>query len=178
LRFRDVGSGKEVRQVPAVKEGDAGFRELRFSADGQRFLVYTHSEALSVRDVKTGKELRRVELGPQGTSPIALALSPDGKTVAFGKLYGDARVRVWDVESGTERLANAGHRGAATVSLSPDGRTLVSQDSQVFHWDLRTGDARGAPVDAREEVGQPSSTSAGWTVRGPRWRFTHRYQTS
>jgi RNA polymerase sigma factor (sigma-70 family) len=179
IRSWDVETGKEVHQILAPKGFDLRMA-LRFSADGRRCAVYDRGGFLSVLDVEDGKELRRVETGPAATSPVAIALSPDGGAVAFGKLYGEACVRVWDVASGSERLADAGHRAAAALSLSADGRTLISRgrDGQVFHWDLRTGDARVESADTQEEVGRASGTPGGWRLRGPRWRLTFARQTS
>jgi RNA polymerase sigma factor (sigma-70 family) len=179
IRFWDMETRKEVHRITVAKGVDT-VTGLRFSADGRRCVVLTQGRFLSILEVKDGKELRQVEIGPTPRwSAVALALSPDGRTVAGGKRYGEACVRVWDVESGAERLADAGHRGAAAISLSADDRTLVSQggDGREFHWDLRTGEAQVKPAETREEVGSPVWTPEGRTIRGPRWQLAIQNQT-
>jgi WD40 repeat protein len=50
-------------------------------------------------------------------------------------------VRVWDVESETERKALAGHTGAVySVDVSPDGQLLISAgaDKNALVWDTST----------------------------------------
>jgi RNA polymerase sigma factor (sigma-70 family) len=179
LRFWDVTTGKEVQHFSTVKGTDCQPTALRFSADGRRCaVVYPSAGLLIVLDTKAGRELRRIDLGREAGS-IAVALSPDGRTVA-GKLFREACVRVWDVESGTERLADAGHRAAVTLSLSADGRTLISRgvDGQVFRWDLRNGEGRLSPLIPKAANDPPRRTPMAWTTRGPRWQFTINGQTS
>jgi WD40 repeat protein len=100
--------------------------------------------------------------------------------------YGESCVRVWDVESGKERLADAGHRTAATLSLSADGGTLISEgtDGRIIHWDLRSGNAEVRPpvkqTDKREEIGsrayEPNSRWENFSMLGRRWRLTYKGQ--
>lgn len=173
LRFHDLATRKEIRRVRLADKDKVAFGMLRFSADGRRLAVYRGESLLSVHDAADGKELRRIDLGDTKTSPVTLALSPDGKALAAARYYGESCVRVWDVESGAERLADAGHRGTATLSLSADGRTLISRgsDGRVFHWDLRTGDGRAQPAEDRQEPGRPVWSMSGMVFRGPRWQL-------
>jgi hypothetical protein len=87
-------------------------------------------------------------------------------------------VRVWDVESGIERLADAGHRTPATLSLSADEHTLIStgEDGRVIHWDLRAGTGEVHPAPARVGDGrfEPSADWTRWTFRGPRWQVVSK----
>ncbi len=186
LRFWDVKTGQEVHRIATgIKQEYWGI--LSFLADGRRCVLSAFDDKsetayLLIIDVKDGKELRRIKLG-EGRSPIVL--SPDGRTVATANHYSEPCVRLWDVESGRERLGDAGHRTPATLSLSADGRTLISrgEEGRVIHWDLRTGNGQ-----IKEEHKQTSkwvlinpqvlAPSEEGQLRGPRWRLTFHYKTS
>ncbi|WP_328502253.1 helix-turn-helix domain-containing protein [Streptomyces sp. NBC_00457] len=59
-----------------------------------------------------------------GTKPVdAIALSPDGRTVAANSR--DGKVRIWDLPEGRLRHTFAGYDGGNIAAFSPDGRTLA-----------------------------------------------------
>jgi WD40 repeat protein len=59
--------------------------------------------------------------GPFGTSPIAFAVSPDGKLLATGDWH---KLRLWDLSSGREARSFTVHR-AEHIRFSPDGKRLA-----------------------------------------------------
>jgi WD40 repeat protein len=70
----------------------------------------------------------------------SVAFTADGKTVACGISYG--AVKLWDVDTGKERLNIEAHRGRVWgLAFSPDGKTLASGawDGTVKLWDVATG---------------------------------------
>ncbi len=70
----------------------------------------------------------------------ALALSPDGLTLATGSY--DQKIKMWNVADGTERKTLAGHNGGVFgLGFRPDGRVLASAsaDRTVKLWDTGTG---------------------------------------
>lgn len=180
IRFWDVATGKEAQRIHAAKEGEEKtFSELRFSADGRRCAVLTDgAKFLTVLDTKDGRVIRRIA-GVESELRIAIALSADGKSVASASPYDECCVRVWDVASGSEHLADAGHRAAATsLSLSTDGRTLTSRDEKGrrIQWDTQTGKGEIRPAGRRDEIGQ-FIWSRGFgekILRGPRWRMVFK----
>ena len=71
----------------------------------------------------------------------AMALSPDGQTLATGF---DQTTKLWDTRTGREKLALTGHRGLVEgLAFTPDGRSLVSADGLTIRlWDLASGKER------------------------------------
>jgi eukaryotic-like serine/threonine-protein kinase len=66
----------------------------------------------------------------------AIAVSPDGKTLATG--HGQA-VRLWDFMSGSLAGELLGHRNRVDwLEFAPDGKTLATSDQSVKLWDLAT----------------------------------------
>ena len=172
IRLWDPDAGKAVRTIPLAK-GDVPRSDLHVSADGKRLALYLKAGAVAVFDRETGKEVRRFETGGPVFGPAAVGLSPDGSLVAFGTLYSGSAVRVWEVDTGRERLAGAGHRGPATLALSADGRALVSRGAgQVFRWDLATGEGNAKPDDVKDPDGQvPDPDWGRLAYRFGRYRF-------
>lgn len=83
-------------------------------------------------------ELRKLDpnMGPL----YAVAISPDGRKVAFGG--GDSSVRIWDIISGRELRRLDGHSGRIwALAFSPDGRRLASGgfDNSIRLWDVGAG---------------------------------------
>lgn len=78
---------------------------------------------------RTGKLLRSLASSERG-GVSAVAFSPDGKTLAACSRSGERKVRLWDVGTGRERYALAGHQAGCTcVAFSPDSKRLASGDS-------------------------------------------------
>lgn len=165
IRLWDTTTGKPVGRL--AWEDNTIPTCLRFSPDG-KYLVAAHGEQLDpgprgarrepgVRlwDPATGRELRRF---PTPAGEIrAMALSPDGKTVAAAAW---GTVVLWELASGQERGRFTGHREwVQSLAFSPDGRLLASGslDYTALVWDV-TGlspDGMWAPRDVGpEEVGR------------------------
>ena len=111
-------------------------RFLAFSADGKKLLVA--SQAMTLMDVETGKELVRFAEAPGWIN--CLTLSPDGNFVAAGR--DDHTVALWDARTGKMLRQLKGHDAyVAAVAFSPDSKTLAtgSHDATVRLWDVETG---------------------------------------
>jgi WD40 repeat protein len=126
--FPDAGQEKTPG---GILEHRYPVRCVAISADGKSLVTGGgfNDRAGEVRrwDVATGKE--RAHLEGLATVVAALALTPDGQTLASASRGG--YVRLWDVSSGRERqrIEIAGAI-SPSLALSPDGRTLA-----VGGWD-------------------------------------------
>lgn len=127
------------------------------------------------------------EDNPRATIPasygdvLAVAFSPDGKTLACGcgkdLLDPLGEVLLWDVAAGKSRAVLKGHTGAVTsLAYTADGKTLASGscDMTVRLWDVEKGEARttlkpgwvAAPVNAVAVSRDGKLVAAGdWVLR-------------
>jgi len=120
---------------------------LVFSLDGTMLVLGAPGEGkpdqpvdIQLWDTKTGKLQRGFQAHAGGIR--AMALSPDGKTLATGS--SDLMIKLWDMTR-TDPPCKAtlmGHAGPVlSVAFSPDGRRLLSgsEDHSIRLWDVQTG---------------------------------------
>jgi WD40 repeat protein len=134
----DVPTGRETRRI---KFGESPVVDWSppptavFSPDGRR-IAFRENGQIAVHELAGGTEVCRSEKLAQVVH--CLALSPDGRTVAWGS-QADPLVHLLDVATGKERHAFAGHEsGIVSLIFSADGKTLVSgsNDTTLLVWDL------------------------------------------
>jgi WD40 repeat protein/serine/threonine protein kinase len=102
-----------------------------FSPDGKT--VFTADGKIRLLDMKTRKPVGAPLAGPNPI--VALAVSPDGKTVLGGS--GDGTARLWDIASGAMRGLPLQCQGLVTsVEFSPDGRTVITRSKENDSEDL------------------------------------------
>jgi WD40 repeat protein/class 3 adenylate cyclase len=108
------------------------------TADG-RLIVATNG-AISTWNTATMRRISQVP-GPRLRPEfVSGALSPDGRTLAYG--LGDGTVHFFDVATGQEVAGTGAHSaGVARMAFSPDSRTVVSagDDALAILWDPATG---------------------------------------
>jgi WD40 repeat protein len=120
-------------------------RSVAFGPDGRMALIgpakgtsSAPDYRLTLLDVKTGRELRR--LAGYGEVVSAVAISPDGRLALSGAL--DGTIYVWDLESGElVRLLEGHSRSVLRVMFGPQGDIALSssRDKSVIVWDVATG---------------------------------------
>jgi WD40 repeat protein len=146
----DLATGKEIHRL----QGRYGFG-MALSRDGKLLAIGESGEIpgrqFSLWDLETGKLIRI--MGAVRRPAAALAFAPNGKIVATGDSaavavlrdqpeHGVSSVRLWDINTGQQKLELTGHAGGITaVAFSPDGATLVSvsHDATIRFWDPANG---------------------------------------
>jgi WD40 repeat protein len=165
VRLWEPASGRELRKFP-VKT-----RSLAFSPDSKILAWTEHRERpipggredergvpcdydtiIPLRDVGTGKEIRRLECRDSVLGPIAF--SRDGRMIAAGN-RGDvvvrrperakgkgAAIRLWEVATGKEAGDWGGGKwNVRSLVFTPDGKGLITgnDDKTVRFWEMATG---------------------------------------
>lgn len=134
IRLWDVETGRMLRVIPAP-DGYA----IAFSSDGRHLTT-----GKQVFDVYTDEV---VATSAKDRMVTRLALSPDGRTLAFldeGDEQYSAEPRVlclWDMKEGRE-ISRSVKRDVVSLAFSPDGRILATggMDGGVRLWNPRKGE--------------------------------------
>jgi WD40 repeat protein len=135
-----------TRQLRGTLGGIAGkVNALVFSPDGSTLFIAAGDAGIggiayqwNVGDPAHAELTRKFE--GHKDALYALALSPDGKTLATGSY--DQKIKLWNVETGAEIKTLSGHNGAIFgLSFRPDGKVLASAsaDRTVKLWDVASG---------------------------------------
>jgi WD40 repeat protein len=134
---------------------------LALTRDGRSAIVASDHDELVWWDIREPKQTRRVKIAP---GRHALAVSPDGRTVAVGI---DGGLQLVDARSGSIRTADGAPGGAPSWLLfSPDGGTVVatSLDGTVALWDADSLTLRETLRGHSRAVQQPVFSSDGETL--------------
>jgi WD40 repeat protein len=163
LRDRDGLAWVGMRSTGKITRADFVFKLAAFSPDSQTLVLtqgVSHSAHVTLWDVPGGKVGLAIKVfdAPRESSTLgyrdgslelsewpllpieAVALSPNGKTLALG--YRDGSVQLWEVARGKKTAALKGHLlGVTSMVFSPDGKTLASAsaDGTIRLWDLALG---------------------------------------
>jgi WD40 repeat protein len=152
VRLWDLATNKLLREFnkSEAREGmEPGAWSIAFSPDGKKLATAQGSDRTAkVWDVETGNEL--ATFGKHPGWVVAVAFSPDGKTVAASSPGKQSQVKLWDLATGKERATLEGPTGSYnSLAFSPDGSILAvagpgggdneKADSGVRLWDPATG---------------------------------------
>jgi WD40 repeat protein len=110
-----------------------------FLPGGKQLLTGGDDGRVHFWDVKTGREVRSFRVND--IYLLALALSPNGKTLAVAGESNKA-VTLWDLQTGRRLHRLVGHpQTVYSVHFSPDGKLLASgcMGHEVRVWDVRSG---------------------------------------
>ncbi len=126
-------------------KGFAWFRAGEFSPDSKTLFLAIVNTGPKLFDVKTGRALPLPFTSPAGSCE-AVAFSPDGKRLYAGFQGPTRRVHWWDRDTG-EFLARTGFHGVWRMTLSPDGKTLLTGGySEARLWNTETGESMGTKM--------------------------------
>lgn len=137
--------------------------DLAFTPDGQELLSASDDKTIRIWDWQSGVTLRTIRgyfgQGSDG-KVFAVALSPDGGTVAAGGYFGASLgdkppygdIRLFDFATGKIRavLKTAAY-ATYDLAFSPDGKTLAAAggDGLVYLWRLDATSATGWTLDGK-----------------------------
>jgi WD40 repeat protein len=135
----DVPTGRELRHLPAPFPGFQGqATRIAFSPDGRLLIAAngnrSHVYAWEVATGGLATDVKCEELSH------AIAVGPDGRTIATAEGRNDSVVRVWDLPTGNERVrfGGLGRAGVQALAISPDGGLLAAAlgNTTALVWDL------------------------------------------
>jgi WD40 repeat protein len=131
-----VPEGKKLTAYPAPQDWSSVGTPFAVARDLSVAAHATPGGRLRVIDLATGKERWSAKAADELVT--ALAISPDGKTLASGAAFVESTIRLWDLASGREITRLQGHRSwIAHLVFWPDGKTLASAsgDQTIRLWD-------------------------------------------
>jgi len=150
----DLDSGRDSILWRAPDQGGWGVRDLSFSPDGSKLVIYAGSgsglgDAVWVVDAASAQiESHHPTLGTAGIFLGAARLSPDNRRLYLSRsdaLNYRAGIQCLDLTTGKELWQTEPHRdrGLSAMALSPDGRLLASgsgfADPTIRVWEAATG---------------------------------------
>jgi serine/threonine protein kinase/WD40 repeat protein len=136
----DLEQQKAVVQVLQQEAGryDSTFNLAgEFSSDSRLFACSRPDGTISIHDLGTGKELKRVSAGRRFNY---LALNPGNSRLACSSEE-DAKLEIREVESGRNILTWACPSTVKAIAWSPDGKRLATgcSDFNIYLWDAQNG---------------------------------------
>ncbi|ELS54291.1 nSTAND1 domain-containing NTPase [Streptomyces viridochromogenes] len=140
VRFWHLSTGA-LHTTPVPQERPV--RAVAFTPDGRTLaVVYVEAdgEQVTLLDAATGRTRRTIE--PSTSSPLSLAFSPGGHTLATAS-GAKGLVKTWDARTGRLQDSFSVSGEVASLAFSPDGRTLAVGSARGLQlWDLATGQTR------------------------------------
>jgi WD40 repeat protein/serine/threonine protein kinase len=142
----------QLKELVTLRRHTRVIWSLAFSPDGKMLASGSEDQSIVLWDTSWLNERDRVpvdlvlgSLTGHTDGVVAVAFSPDGKTLASGGNFRDQTLRLWDIARRRERARLKGHtRAIFAVAFAPDGQSLAtgSADGTIRLWDPTTGRER------------------------------------
>lgn len=138
-----------------------------FSPDGKLLASFSNDFIVRLRDVATGKVIRKLKVGEHWGTP--LAFSPAGKLLMGGSGQ-TGSLQIWDPATGKQLKTVAGHEtppetdGMTFLGLVPGGKVLAFADhpnKRICLWD----------VARRKQISEIANISSGALAFSPNGRL-------
>ena len=145
-----------------------GVRTVAFSRDGSRLASGSFDGTATVSD-RAGRVQFAIRASDRTIN--ALALSPDGKTLATAAR--DGAVQLYETENGDKIRVLEGDE-AWSLAFSPDGSTLAAgmKDGSIASWTVETWEKRQAPAGHSLGVAGLAFSPDGKTLASASWDRT------
>lgn len=157
-------------------------KDLAVSADGETIVSASDDKTIRVWDWRSGLSLRtlRGQVGDGNEGKVfAVAISPDGRTVAAGGYFGPGLgetppygdVRLFDISTGRIKAVLKGAEYAIyDLAYSPDGTLLAAggQDGYVYLWRRDDAAPEGWTADSRLDADSNRISQIGFAAGGRR----------
>jgi WD40 repeat protein len=141
LRLLDIPSGK-IQWEKSVLEHNIDPRSVAISTDGRWIAVGSTNGLIQLIDTSSG-EPKNKPFALHKLEVTGMVFSPDGKRLYSGST--DARLIVWDLESGTSTSLENPDGSIQQIALSNDGSVLAAstQRGVINLWRTRDGTRLG-----------------------------------
>ncbi len=168
-----------------MNTGKRGYSSIAFSTDRTKVAASTIDKKIRIWDIASGDELMMIRPGFKNAI-IALAFSPDGKTLAgAGK---DGPIRAWSTTTRKLLFTLNGHtKRVESLAFSADGKTLASGswDGTMRLWDIKKktqisqrGDGfMGGIIEVQFSLDGKTVVSSSQSNRIQLWQVENKRQT-
>jgi WD40 repeat protein/Flp pilus assembly protein TadD len=173
-----VWNAVTLEELSQFKAQEKEILSLAFSADGETLATASADQCLKLWQMPSG--VMRTSVSNLDEYAFAVALSPDGTTLAVGGGYPwdqKAMLKLWDVRTASWLRSLTGSRGTVlSLAFAPDGQTLASAglDPVVRLWDVHSGNERAALRGHTEAVWSVAFDPTGRRVASCGWDGTAR----
>jgi WD40 repeat protein len=138
---------------------------IAFSPDGREVVARGAMQTIRSWNAVSGKTTHSIKLGEESPNVRAVALAPDGRTVATA--FEDHSLALFDLISGNEVRRWKGHEETiSALTFSPDGGILVSTSTapSVRLWEVSTGQEIGELKGQTERANAVTFAADGRTL--------------